>query len=159
MAEFALYIGGEFRELRKYDSRPENIAHKAIAWYPVSRQLGTPFVGIEGDYHVIRSVDPATVPPPVPESITDWQFFQQLAIMGLITEAEAEAAVAAGELPQTLSDLVDMLPEQARFPTRMLLKGSTTFRRGHEMTDTIAWLYGFSNQDVDNLFRAASVLA
>lgn len=159
MAEFALYISDEFREIRKYESRPDDIAHKAIAWYPVSRQLGVPFEGIEGGSHVIRSVDPSTVPPPVPDAITDWQFFQQLAIMGLITEAEAEAAVAAGELPQTLSDLVEMLPEQARFPTRMLLKGSTTFRRGHEMTDTIAWLYGFSNDDVDNLFRDASVLA
>lgn len=158
MDEFALYIGDEFKEVRRYKARPDDIPHKSMAWYPVVREYGEPFAGLEKDAHVIRTIDPAKMPPDIPSSITDWQFFQQLAIMKLITEQEAEDAVASGTLPKALVSLVEMLPEQARFSTRMLLKGSTVFRRNHEMTDTIAWLYGFDRDAVDDLFRSAGAL-
>lgn len=159
MAEFALYIKGDFKEIRQYAEKPENIKHKGVAWYPVAWEYGEPYVGLEKGSHVIRKADPETLPLPVPDAISDWQFFQQLAVMGLITEQEAEDAVASGTLPATLAALVEMLPEQARFSARMLLKGSTTFRRDHDMTDTIAWLYGFDSDAVDELFRAAGSLA
>lgn len=158
MAEFALYIGGEFQQIRRYEERPEDIKHKAVNWFPVVRDHGEPFVGVEGDSYVIRTVDPATLPPPVPKTISDRQFFQQLAVMGLITEEAAEDAVASGVLPASLADLIMFLPEQARHPARMLLKGATVFERNHEMTDTIAWLYGFDSDAVDSLFREASLL-
>lgn len=159
MAEFALYLDGEFKEIRRMDVRPDDIERKRVNWFPVVREFGEPFEGVEDGEYVIRIQDPDTLPAPVPSAISDWQFFQQLAVMGLITEQEAEDAVASGTLPTTLAELVDMLPEQARFSARMLLKGSTTFRRNHEMTDTIAWLYGFDRDDVDNMFRAAGALA
>ena len=158
MNEFALYIAGEFVELRRYSEKPEDIAHKKVAWYPVVREYGEPGVSLENGTHYIRTVDPATLPPPVPASISDRQFFQQLAIQGLITEQEAEDAVAPGTVPASLAALIEFLPEQARHPARMLLKGATVFERQHEMTDTIAWLYGFDNDDVDDLFRAAALL-
>lgn len=158
MTEFALYIGGEFRELRVYDAKPDDIAHKKVSWCPVVREYGNPGVSLERGTHYIRTVDPSTLPPPVPVSISDRQFFQQLAAMKLITEDEAEAAVATGTLPASLAELVELLPEQARHPARMLLKGATVFERAHEMTDTIAWLYGFTKDEVDDVFREASKL-
>lgn len=158
MNEFALYVGGEFKELRRYDQQPADIAHKQVAWYPVVREYGEPGVVLEQGTHFIRKVDPATLPAPVPPSISDRQFFQQIATMGLITEAEAEDAVASGVIPASLAALVEFLPAQARHGARMLLKGATVFERNHEMTDTIAWLYGFDSAATDQLFRNASVL-
>ena len=158
MNEFALYIGGEFRELRRYPDRPDDIAHKRVTWHPVVREYGEPGASLENGTHYIRTVDPATLPPPVPPSISDRQFCQQLAVMKLITEQEAEDAVAPGTIPATLAALVEMLPEQARHDARMLLKGATVFERHHEMTDTIAWMYGFDAAAVDQLFRDASAL-
>lgn len=158
MNEFALYIGGVFVELRRYDTRPADIAHKSVAWYPVVREYGVPGSTLENGTHYIRTVDPATLPAPVPSSISDRQFFQQLAVQKLITEAEAEDAVAPGTIPASLAALIEFLPEQARHPARMLLKGATVFDRDHEMTDTIAWLYGFDTAAVDDLFRSAAAL-
>lgn len=159
MASFALYIDGVFQRIDRREERPPNIEHKKVAWYPVFNEFGDePFTGIVKDRHIIRTIDPATLPPPVPEWISDRQFFQQLAIIKLISEAEAEDAVASGVIPSSLAELVELLPEQARHPTRMLLKGATVFQRQHEMTDTIAWLYGLDGAAVDAIFRAAAEL-
>ena len=52
---------------------------------------------------VIAAHDPEASPTaPVPDIISDRQFFQQLAILGLINEAEALAAVGPGTMPATL---------------------------------------------------------
>jgi hypothetical protein len=53
--------------------------------------------------------DPYVAPPPVPASITDRQFFQQLAVQGIITQADALAANAA-VLPAPLLTLIDAMP-------------------------------------------------
>lgn len=158
MAEFALLISDAFQEIRTLPERPVSIPHKGVAWFPVVRKYGEPFEGVEGDTYFIRTVDPATLPPPVPIVISDRQFFEQMAAAGLATEAEAEAAVATGTLPASLAELVALLPEQAQFKARMLLKGATQFYRQHEMTDTIAWLYGWSETQVDDFFRDAGQL-
>lgn len=158
MTEYALYIAGQFREVRRLAERPVDIPHKDVTWHPVVREYGKPGASLEDGTHYIRTVDPATLPPPVPSSISDRQFFQQLAVMKLITEQEAEDAVAAGTIPTSLAALVELLPEQARHGARMLLKGATVFERRHEMTDTIAWMYGFDAAAVDQLFRDASAL-
>ncbi len=158
MAEFALCIGGVFQETRQLPERPKHIPHKSITWFPVLREYGEPFEGVEDDTYFVRTVDPATLPPPVPGAISDRQFFQQLAVMGVVSETDAEAAVATGTLPTAMVELVSLLPEPAQFPARMLLKGATTFYRQHEMTDTITWLYGWTGDQVDQLFRDASAL-
>ena len=158
MNEFALYMNGEFKEIRRYDEIPADIPHKKVVWYEVVREYGEPFVGLEGGKYVIRKVDPATLPAPVPATISDRQFFQQLASLKLITEEEAEDAVASGVMPASIATLVEMLPEDHRHPARMLIKGATVFERGHAMTETIAQLYGFTSEQVDDLFREASKL-
>ena len=158
MAEFALLKLGEFQEIRQLEYRPKHIPHKGLTWFPVVREFGDPFEGVVDDVYVIRTVDPATLPPPVPSAISDRQFFQQLAAAGVISEADAEAAVATGTLPAAMVELVEMLPEQARFAARMMLKGATTFYRHHEMTDTLAWLYGWTPEQTDDVFRSAERL-
>lgn len=154
MPEFALIVNNVFSETRFYDERPGNINHKSIVWYPVVREEGnTSFWGVEGDNYVFR--DPVVVA--VPAIISDRQFFQQLAVMGIITAQEAEDAMAS-VIPAAMLELVEMLPEPARFPSRMLLKGAVEFHRHHELTDTLAWMYGWTSEQIDELFIAASAL-
>lgn len=158
MTEFALYRAGEFVEIRNFGEQQPDIPHKKVAWYPVVREYGDPFTGIEDDNYVIRTVDPATIPPQVPASISDRQFFQQLAVQGIISEQEAENAVATGTIPAAMIALIDLLPPEAQFPARMLLKGATVFERHHTMTATIAILYGWTEGETDDLFREAAAL-
>lgn len=95
-------------------------------------------------------------PPPVPSSVSDRQFFQALALGGMISEAEALAAVQTGALPAPIAAIVDGLPDQ--FGARMLLSGATTFERGHPLTDALAAALGYSPVQTDDLFRAAAAL-
>lgn len=98
----------------------------------------------------------AAPPPPVPSSVSDRQFFQALALGGMISEAEALAAVQTGALPAPIAAIVDGLPDQ--FGARMLLSGATTFERGHPLTDALAAALGYSPAQTDDLFRAAARL-
>lgn len=95
---------------------------------------------------------------PVPAIISDRQFFQQLAVMGEITEEEAEDAVATGAIPAVLLSLVDTLPAEQRFAARMMLRGATQFSRSHPFIDFLAAQHGWSSAQVDDLFRAAAAL-
>lgn len=63
MNEFALLIGGEKKEFRYYVTRPENIPHKNVEWFPVVREYGDPFEGVIEDRYVVRVKDPSTIPP------------------------------------------------------------------------------------------------
>ncbi len=95
-------------------------------------------------------------PPPVPDSVSDRQFFQALALAGLISQAEALAAVQTGALPAPIAAIVDGLPDQ--FGARMLLSGATTFERAHPLTDALGGALGYSPAQTDELFRAAAAL-
>ncbi|MET4190672.1 MULTISPECIES: hypothetical protein [unclassified Bradyrhizobium] len=102
---------------------------------------------------------PYVAPPaPVPGSISDRQFFQQLAISGIITQAEALAAVKTGEVPAALQALVSGMPTADQFNAQMILSGATTFLRDHPMTVAIGMGYGWSSGQVDDFFRAAAAL-
>ena len=91
-------------------------------------------------------------------SISDRQFFQQLALDGVISEAEAEAAVATGVIPAAMLALVDALPAGQRFGARMMLMGATVFERHHPLTETIGALYGWDSARIDRLFEHAASL-
>ena len=96
--------------------------------------------------------------PPASIIVSDRQFFQALAMGGKITEAEAEAAVATGTIPSDMAALVDQLPPDQQFTARMLLKGATTFRSDHPLSDMLADLYGLSGEQKLDLFRVAAEL-
>jgi hypothetical protein len=84
--------------------------------------------------------------PPVPSSISDRQFFQQLAIAGIITQDQALASNAA------------VMPADQQFAAKMLVSGATVFERHHEMTEAIGAAYGWTPAQTDAFFRAASAL-
>lgn len=92
---------------------------------------------------------------PIPEVISDRQFFQQLAVQGVITEDEALAAVGPGTLPDALIGLVKQLPQEQQFPANMLLKGAVQFHRNHPMVSVIGQAFGWKDSQIDALWIAA----
>lgn len=152
MTEFALLIDGQFIETRWYETRPPHLPHKKVEWYPVAREVGEDFDGIVDDAYIIRRL------PPVPVKISDRQFFQQLAIMGAITEEEAIDAVRVGGIPPTLAILMNKLSESEIFTAKMLICGATEFNRNHPLTEWMGAAMGYSKRQIDDLFRAAAAL-
>jgi hypothetical protein len=102
--------------------------------------------------------DPYVAPPaPVPASISDRQFFQQLAVLGIITQDDALASNAA-VIPPPLLTIIDGMPAEQQFAAKMLVGGATVFERNHPMTIAIGTAYGWTSSQVDDFFRAASLL-
>jgi hypothetical protein len=96
-------------------------------------------------------------PPPVPASISDRQFFQQLAVQGIITQDDAIASNAA-VIPPPLLSIISGMPADQQFGAKMLVGGATVFERNHPMTIAIGTAYGWTSEQVDDFFRAASLL-
>ncbi|CAO4134746.1 hypothetical protein [Methylorubrum extorquens] len=107
----------------------------------------------------IEPVPPSAVPasPPV---ISDRQFAQALALAGTITEAEALAWAARGELPQAMEDALDQIPEaeNQRFGARMMLAAATTYERNHPLTEQLGALLGYDAAALDALWTRAAAL-
>lgn len=102
--------------------------------------------------------EPYEAPPdPVPVSISDRQFFQQLAIEGVITEAEALAANAA-MIPASLLAIIESLPDEQQFPAKMIVSGATVFERNHPLTEAIGAAQGMNGAQIDAFFRSAAAL-
>ncbi|MDG3577111.1 hypothetical protein P7F60_11980 [Rhizobium sp. YJ-22] len=92
------------------------------------------------------------------EDISDRQFFQALAYRGEITEAEALDAVGPGIIPPAMDALIDQLPQEQRFPARMLIRGATRYERQHPIADLIRGLYGWTSEQADDFWRFAATL-
>lgn len=97
--------------------------------------------------------DPAAFDPPlareaaprpdaVPQIISDRQFAQALALAGTITEAEALAWAARGELPDAMEAALDHIPEAdgQRFAARMMLAAATSYERRLPLTEQLGAL-------------------
>lgn len=98
-------------------------------------------------------VPPAVFDEPVPREISDRQFFQQLAVMQLITKEEAIQAVKTGDLPQVFVSYIATLPEDQRFGAEMALSGATTFERAHPLVAAFAAYIGMTDEQVDKIWR------
>lgn len=99
-----------------------------------------------------------TPPSVVPQTISDRQFFQQLAVEGIISEDDAISAVATGTIPPVMMPLISSMPPESQFSAKMLLCGATVFERYHPMTSAIGTSYGMTPEQIDNFFIAASLL-
>jgi hypothetical protein len=99
------------------------------------------------------------VPFPIPQQISDRQFFQQAAVDGLITQDEAIAAVATGTIPAVLQTIVDGITDPAeQFAAKMLLSGATVFERRHPFTEAVGAALGWTSAQIDAFFTAAHAL-
>lgn len=102
--------------------------------------------------------DPYVAAEVVPESISDRQFFQQLAAQGVITQEDALAAVKIGAIPAALQQVIDGLPPGQQFGASMIVSGATIFQRHHPLTIAIGAASGWTADQIDAFFRAAAVL-
>lgn len=103
---------------------------------------------------------PLPTPPPsaIPVNpISDWQFFQKLADLGIITQAEALAS-NGGVIPKALLDIIDGLPEAKRFAAKMRVGGATVYNRTHWLTIAVGHAYGWTDEQIDDFFRSAAAL-
>jgi hypothetical protein len=107
---------------------------------------------------VIAAHDPTKQRVVVPQQISDRQFFQQLAVQGIIGQADALAAVKTGAMPADLQALINQLPADQQFAATMLISGATVFERNHPLTVGIGTAYGWSSAQIDALFIAAAAL-
>lgn len=131
----------------------------AVRYGPIVAGGGEYFVdAIDGEPTAEEILAVLNPPPPVPASISDRQFFQQLAIVGLITQADALAAVRTGTVPTKLQSLLGALPTEGQFSAEMLLCGATVFERAHPLTVQLGHAQGMDDAQLDDFFRAAAAL-
>lgn len=118
-----------------------------------------PEVGVEYQGCVLEIWEMEEPPPPVPALISDRQFFQQAAVLGIITQAEALAAVQTGTIPAVLQTIVDGIEDpDEKFAATMLLSGATTFERAHPFTEAVGDALGWTSEQIDQFFIAAAQL-
>jgi len=88
----------------------------------------------------------------VPETLSYRQFFQQLAVMSIITENEAVQAVSVRALPQVFESFIASLPSDQQFNARMLLTGSNEFNRSHPLTATFGEMLNYDSEAIDSIW-------
>jgi hypothetical protein len=96
---------------------------------------------------------PVTVP-----NISRRQFYQQLAVVGVISQDEALAALATGTIPAALALIVAAFPAPQQFAAKMFLVGATEILRQHPMSAAFAQAYGWTDAQTDAFFVAAGNL-
>lgn len=101
---------------------------------------------------------PVWSPPPRLPSISDRQFAQALALAHVITEDEALAWAARGDLPARMSAAIASLPVEQRFPARMLLSSATSYERDHPLVPALGAMLGYDAASLDALWAAAAAL-
>jgi len=88
----------------------------------------------------------------VPETLSYRQFFQQLAVMSIITENEAVQAVSVRTLPEVFESFIASLPNEQQFNARMLLTGSNEFNRSHPLTATFGEMLNYDSEAIDSIW-------
>lgn len=109
------------------------------------------------DGGVVTPAPPPVVP--VPQIISDRQFFQMAAMAGLVTMDEALAAVQTGAIPAVLQTVVDGITDPAQqFGAKMLLSGATQFERYHPLTEAVGAHLGWTSEQIDQFYIQAAQL-
>jgi hypothetical protein len=121
-------------------------------------QVCAPSLGVEYDGHVLEVWEMDAPPPDIPD-VSDRQFFQQAAVAGIITQAEALAAVQTGTIPPVLQAVVDGIADaDEKFAAQMILSGATVFHRNAPLTASLGAAFGWTPEQIDSFFLAASAL-
>lgn len=139
-----------------------------------SSQIAGHLIGIDSDFGYTRGhggtvygkiwngaaiVEPEPEPEPIPDEISRRQFFQQLAVMGIITRADALAAMQGGIIPTPLQAIIDQLPTgDDRFDAQMFIVGAQNFHRLHPLSETVRLSLAWTLEQKDALWRDAAKL-
>jgi hypothetical protein len=155
--EFALLIDGEFQEIRYYEERPSNLPQKLVTWHDVMREYGEPFEGLVGDVWVIRTADPATLPPSVPESVTRRQAALELHALQYITLQEALYMVKTAGVPLVIAAIFDTLVSDGSWTVEQRTLAEIDFAAdNYYRTNNLLALMGLTSEQIDQFFISAS---
>ena len=107
----------------------------------------------------VAIVEPEPEPEPIPDEISRRQFFQQLAVMEIITKADALAAMQGGIIPTPLQAIIDQLPtDDDRFDAQMFIVGAQNFHRLHPLSETVRLSLAWTLEQKDAFWRDAAKL-
>ncbi len=96
---------------------------------------------------------------PLPDEISRRQFFQYLAVIGIITKDEALAAMQGGVIPASLQAIIDQLPtDDGKFNAQMFVVGAQNFNRLHWLTDVVREAMHWTLEQRDDFWREAAKL-
>ena len=155
-SEDGLTGGGYLPGVNCEEPPPGSVEIKDDAWWDFCANPGTRrWNGAE-----IEVVEPPPLPPVIPEIISDRQFAQALALDGTITQDEALAWAARGDLPAALKAALAQIPETGgqRFAAQMLLSAATTYERGHPLVPVLGALLGKDAAALDDIWTRAEAL-
>lgn len=107
----------------------------------------------EGEIAEIEAQQSVEIVEPVPTSVSRRQLLTGLAVVGWVSEQEAEAALATGALPTAVETVINSLPEEERFTARMKWIGFQTAYRDDPMVAALAAAEEKTEQEVDDFFR------
>ncbi|APY14198.1 hypothetical protein GJU93_16235 [Brucella sp. 10RB9212] len=103
-------------------------------------------------------VEPEPQPELVPDEISRRQFFQQLAVLEIITRQEALDALD-GAIPAPLQAIIDQLPtDDDKFNAQMLVKGAQNFNRTNPLAEIVRQAMQWTIEQKDNFWRQAAKL-
>lgn len=137
-----------------------------------SQIAGLDIIGIDNDYgfsfgpggnvygriwNGTAIIEPGAHTETAPDEISRRQFFQYLAAIGIITKAEALAAMQGGVIPAPLQAIIDQLQtEDHRFEAQMFIVGSQNFNRLHWLTDRVRIAMQWTIEQRDDFWRNAA---
>lgn len=105
---------------------------------------------------ILEYKEPPINPGPISDEISRRQFFQYLAVLGIITRQEALAALQNGVIPAPLQAIVDQLPtENDQFDAQMFIIGAQNFNRLHWLTDKVRLAMQWTLDQRDDFWREA----
>lgn len=152
-SEYALLINGTLSEIRWYSERPDDIPHKGVQWLPVKRITGTEeYSGVGDDQWIICTIDPATLPPAVPESITRRQCALQLWDMNFISVDEAIAMAKTADMPTIIYELLSKELDAQSFVRAQIDFAAANYYRSNSLLPML----GMKEEEIDQFFIAAA---
>lgn len=136
MQSYVLLMEGARADIRQLSERPPHIPHKYVEWYPLVREQGAAWEGVDGDRYVIREPAPEAI---VPDLISPRQARLALLAIGKLNAANA-AVEAAGDVMKVSWEF------------------SSYIRRNDPGVISLARAIGLDEEAMDNLFIEAAKL-
>lgn len=137
--DFAMLDYGEFKGIFRLEEKPVLPGKPYREFYSVKYEVGPDFEGLENGYWVIRHPDPGSQPAPVPYSVTPRQ--ARLALLNIGKLADVDTAVAA-----------------STEANKITWEYAVEITRDDPLIAFFGAELGLTSDQIDDLFRAASVL-
>lgn len=106
---------------------------------------------------IVSTTNFPSTPSGIAIAISKKQFFEQLAIDGIVTEQEAAAAFG-GTIPQTFQTYIESLPANVRFSTTLTILGGQSYKYDSPFITNITKYFGWDNERFQTFWTSASKL-